>query len=242
MFADLRGWLLRVLRVPPEPALPPGSGEVRVFRASSSYYWYKVALWGLAQVAAFVGLLVAATFASSVAFGPPAVRTLFRAAEIGAWLFFFAQLPITFALLRLDFDMRWYILTDRSLRIREGILSVNEKTLTFANIQQIKVKQNPLQRLLKIADVQVRTAGGSGDDASGSGGSGGMNEATFSGVDNSESIRRAVLERVRLHRDAGLGDPDDGPTFAPVRESPGTLAAARELHAEVRALRGALEP
>ena len=246
MLADFRNGLLRLLRVPAEPALPPGAGDVRIFRASARYYWYKVALWGLAQAGVLAGLITTVVFVGSVASVPglPSyAATLIRITEVGAWIFFIVQIPITFALLRLDFDMRWYVLTDRSLRIREGILSVNEKTMTFANIQQINVKQNPLQRLLKIADVQVRSAGGSAGESGGSGGSGGMNEASFSGVDNPESIRQAVLERVRLHRDAGLGDPDDhAPRAAPVRSSPGALDAARGLHGEIRALRRALEP
>ena len=35
----MRDWLYRVLKVPPEPALPPGSREsVQVFRAAENYY------------------------------------------------------------------------------------------------------------------------------------------------------------------------------------------------------------
>ena len=54
-------------------------------------------------------------------------------------------LPLTFALVRLDYELRWYIVTDRSLRIREGVTSLRESTMTFANIQHIAVRQGPLQ-------------------------------------------------------------------------------------------------
>src|SRR4029077_20010196 len=64
------------------------------------------------------------------------------------------------AVLRLDFDKRWYVVTDRSLRVREGVLRVSEMTVTFANIQNISVSQGPIQRALGIADLRVDTAGG----------------------------------------------------------------------------------
>ena len=133
---------------------------------------------------------------------------------------------------------------DRSLRIREGILTVREKTMTFANIQQTSIRQNPLQRLLGIQDVQVRTAGGGGGSTGSRHGHGevgeAMHEAYFRGVDNAEEIRTAILERVRLHRDSGLGDPDEPePDLAPAAVSP-PVAAAHELLAEIRALRSTL--
>jgi len=134
--------------------------------------------------------------------------------------------------------MRWYVLSDRSLRIREGIVSLREKTMTFANIQQIAVRQNPLQRLLGIADVQVKTAGGggSGSESHGSGLGESMHEAWFRGVDNADAIRGAIRERVKRHRDAGLGDPDDVSVARP--DSLGeAVEAARDLQLEVRALR-----
>ena len=47
----------------------------------------------------------------------------------------------SFAVLRLDYEKRWYIVTDRSLRIREGVLNVREMTVMFANIQNVSVMQ-----------------------------------------------------------------------------------------------------
>ena len=77
---------------------------------------------------------------------------------LGAYLL---QLPLTYAVRRLDFEMRWYVVTDRSLRIRTGVWSVQESTMSFANLQQVEVSQGPLQRLLGLADVKVQSAGGS---------------------------------------------------------------------------------
>jgi membrane protein YdbS with pleckstrin-like domain len=233
----LKGWLLRVLRVPAEPTAPEGGRVIRVFRAAPGYLRLKLALWALQQLATVAGLVFGLLIVSRLLgeVEHPWVRAVLLAVEAFAWVGFLAQLPFTLAVLWLDFDMRWYILSDRSLRIREGILSVREKTLTFANIQQISIRQNPLQRALGIADVQVSTAGGGSSHGEKGGVGESMHEAFFRGVDNAEEIRAAIRERVRLHRDSGLGDPDE-----PQAPAPGALAAAVELRDEMRALRRAL--
>jgi uncharacterized membrane protein YdbT with pleckstrin-like domain len=236
-----RRWLLRILRVPPEPAVPFGAATLRVFRAAPAYFRYRLVLWMIAQVGALVGLIFGLVLLQQVqaAITNPLATFGLRAAEVFAWITFLVQIPFSLAALRLDFDMRWYILADRSLRIREGIFSLREKTMTFANIQQVTIRQNPLQRLLGISDVQVRSAGG------GSSASGGktahvgeaMHEAYFRGVDNADEIRTAVRERVRrLHDEAPtqLEPLTDGSTASP-RTHP-VLLAARELRSEIGAL------
>lgn len=156
---------------------------------------------------------------------------------------FVLQLPFTFAAVRLDFEQHWYIVTDRSLRIRTGLVRLQESTMSFANLQQVEVRQGPLQRLLGIADVQVRSAGGGGD--TGHKGSPGdtMHQGIFHGVDNAHEIRDLILNRLRRFRAAGLGDPDDH-SAAPVISAPAgdALTAARELLAEARQLRATLAP
>ena len=66
-----------------------------------------------------------------------------------------------------------------------------------------------------------------------------MHEAYFRGVGNAGEIRSAIKERVRLHRDTGLGNPDEPAAPAPAA-LPGASAAAMELRDEIRALRRAL--
>jgi len=251
MFERLRGLLLRLLRVPAEPTPPQGARDVRVFRASERYYRYKLLRWALSQAATLFGLIAGIMALRAAPWVPRHLLALETIAVVG----FVLQLPFTYAALRLDFELRWYIVTDRSLRIREGLETIREQTMTFANIQNIKVRQGPLQRLLGIADVEVRSAGGGAK----TGGSSGqdkrdMHVGLFRGVDNADAIRAAVLDRIRRYRDAGLGDPDDVPPTAhatltaPAASAPaGTLAAApalldaaRELAAEARAVREAL--
>jgi membrane protein YdbS with pleckstrin-like domain len=153
--------------------------------------------------------------------------------------FFLIQMPFALAAARLDYEMRWYMVTDRSMRLREGIFKVREMTLTFANVQNITIRQGPLQRLLGIADVVVRTAGGGGSDASGDH-TEEKKDATHTGVlravDNAESVRDMILDRLRRLRDAGLGDPDDRQAVA----HPGILDAARELRSAIAGLKGQL--
>jgi membrane protein YdbS with pleckstrin-like domain len=248
MFDALKRLVLRLLRVPAEPRIPEGGRMIRVFRAGPAYFNYRLAIWALGQLGALAGLVGGLLFVTMVirAADAPTVAFVLRMAEAVAWGVYLVQLPFSFAVLRLDYEMRWYILSDRSLRIREGVWSVREKTLTFANIQNISIRQNPLQRILRLADVRVATAGGGGS-ASAQGPHGGvgesMHEAYFRGVDNAEEIRAVIAERVRLHRDAGLGDPDEpAPLPHAADADAGVLAAAVELRDEVRALRRSLAP
>lgn len=250
MFERVRGLLLGALRVPAEPTPPQGARDTRVFRASERYYRYKLVRWALSQAGTLIGLVTGIMTLRAV----PALPDLWLGLETAAVAGFQLQVPFTYAALRLDFELRWYIVTDRSLRIREGLGTIREQTMTFANIQNIRVRQGPLQRLLGIADVEVRSAGGGGK-TSGSGESRrDMHVGLFRGVDDADAIRTAVLDRIRRYRDAGLGDPDDEapeahtPLAAPAAASspdaiaagPSLLDAARELAAEARALREAL--
>ncbi len=172
------------------------------------------------------------------------VFPLLKLLEFGAILTFLAQIPLTYAMVRLDYELRWYMVTDRSLRIRTGLASVLESTMSFANVQQVVVTQGPIQRLLGIADVRVQSAGGGGDDTHGKGQGDSLHSGVFHGVDNAAEIRDLILERLRQFRATGLGDPDDAPA-APAADGaavPGSdaLTAARAMLAEARALRQAV--
>lgn len=262
----LRPFVLRWLRIPPEPAPPAGApGSLRVFRAGARYLQWRRGLWILRQVGtlagAAVGLILLRDFVhrapeefqSAGWWGLDASHLLALAEGIGL-LGLLLQMPFTYALLRLDYELRWYLVTDRSLRIREGLTRIREITLSFANLQQITVQQGPLQRLLGLADVVVTTAGGGG--AAGPGPEGATareltHTGVFRAVDNAEEIRDLMLERLRQFRDSGLGDPDDPASLVVAADRPSceageessrggadaVLQAAREVLSEARALR-----
>jgi nicotinamidase-related amidase/membrane protein YdbS with pleckstrin-like domain len=168
--------------------------------------------------------------------------------KLSGFAFYLAQIPFTYAVRRLDYELRWYIVTDRSLRIRTGLVRLQESTMSFANLQQVEVKQDPIQRLLGLADVHVQSAGGGGDRTHGRGEVGdSLHTGVFHSVENAAEIRDLILERLRQFRQTGLGDPDDHadhavvPAVPPPREelaaNADALAAARDVLAEARALR-----
>lgn len=249
MFEALRSLVLRWARTPAEPEPPAGDpGSIRVFRAGPAYFKYKLVGWGLGQLGALAALAVSLVVGIGFVgdwLGSGVAGAVLTALVGLAWLGILVQIPLTYAALRLDFEMRWYMLSDRSLRIREGVFTVREKTMTFANIQQISVKQGPLQRLLGIADIEVRTAGG----GSAPEGGGGMHQGYFRGVEDAESIRDTIHDRVRRYRAAGLGDPtpratasrpDGAQDGAPDGTLDDALDAAHEVLGAARALRSAL--
>lgn len=250
MIESLKTLVLRILRVPAEPTPPAGSREsVRTFRASRKFYYLMLIRWGLAQLATFTGLVIFLAIDFSANLGKASVPL--RIVETIALVSFLVQMPFTFLFVRFDYELRWYIVTDRSLRIRYGMLAVREMTMAFANIQQITLRQGPLQRLLGIADLEVRTAGGGGSQHAGvhggqeSGQSGHL--GFFRGVENAAEVRDLILARLRQWRDAGLGDPDEIRTTEAAE--PETLlsngdavAVAQSVLIEARALRAAICP
>jgi hypothetical protein len=275
-----RPWVLRVLRVPHDPHPPAGSPEsLRVFRAGKSYYRMRLFLWFLRQVGVLVAFAFGLIFIHAWVLDPPAflhkfgpfryaaenpeiirrwhVGTWILAAEVVGLVIALLQIPFTYAMVRMDYEYRWYLVTDRSLRIRSGLTNIRETTFSYANIQQIVVNQGPLQRFLGLADVVVTTAGGGGGHASAQNQPGQhvepLHQGVFHAVDNAEEIRDLITARLRLHRSAGLGEFGDAEdavstpaagssvTDEPLPGHPAlTLAAAHELLRETRALRDAL--
>lgn len=289
MFDRWSAWLLRLLRVPPQPDPPLGApGSVRIFRAGRNAYRLGIAIWAFNQCFAVVGLVFwfwvfggwhrlreannhepASRRAAVETPVPPRenadpsssnrrrssprdVAAKFSRAtpeSVFGWLYFLeglavagfvVQLPLTYALRRLEYEQRWYIVTDRSLRLRSGVWKVQEVTMSFANLQQITVSQDPIQRLLGLADVRVKSAGGAEQPGPHSRGEDTGHLGYFRSVDNAEEIRDLILARLRSFRESGLGDPDEARPAAmaavPATEAD-TLDAARAALSESKALR-----
>jgi uncharacterized membrane protein YdbT with pleckstrin-like domain len=250
LYEQIKAPLLRLLKVPPEPTPPAGAAaSIRVFRASPRFMWLNLAKWLLTSLAAITGIIIfllAGHFANT----PDRVEFVFKVIEIIGLITIVMGMPFSFFLVVLDYEMRWYIVTDRSLRLRHGVQRVREMTMTFANVQQITIQRGPIQQLFGIADLQVRSAGGGGlgGGAPGAHGDGqemldSMHVATFRGVEKPEEIRDLILARLKRLRDSGLGDPDEAAAAeVPAEEglaqiSSPVLAAAREALAEARRLR-----
>lgn len=257
MFETLRLLLCKLLRIPPEPSDPMGDvRSVRVFRASISYYHYKLLGWVISSLLGLLGAIAICAFFAFLMAGmtktgggiPIAAIELSIAAVfiVGGAIF---KAAVGFLLVRLDYEMRWYKLSDRSLRIREGVFTVKEMTMTFLNIQNIEISQGPIQRLFGISDLKVESAGGGAAMPSANGG---MQEASaphiacFRGVDNPKEIMELMRARLKEVQDAGLGHPEDEHAAqAEPSAQPHDTGARREILertlSEAKALRAALE-
>jgi membrane protein YdbS with pleckstrin-like domain len=132
--------------------------------------------------------------------------TLLELFAIGGYL---VQFVVSGLLVRLQWEMRWYLVSDESLRLREGLWSLHEQTMTIANIQNLAVRRGPLQRLLGIGDLEVHTAGGGSGGQAESLKSAALHIGRFRDIDNPEALRDRIRRVLARHRDAGLGDPDD---------------------------------
>ena len=235
----------RLLRIPAAPELPPGDERsIRLFRAAPNYYLYLLVIWTIRTLVLLAVVLpteilpLIGTFTDSFERRLPA-NFHFRPPLLIIALII-AQRLFALALLRLDFEKRWYLVTDRSLRVREGVLKIREMTITFANIQNISISQGPIQRLLGIADLRVDTAGG-GAQTSEKEGKENLHGARFRGVNNGEEIRELINTRLRELKDSGLGDLEEIKLAPASSRSTAAIAGPlRDILAEVTAMRQTL--
>ena len=232
MYTLFKGVLLRVMRAPLDPPEPPAGSPAStdVFRASPRFLTAQLVVLGSAALVVLGPLLLG--FVLAVAADKRAGASVLAIACTLTLLLFL----LTYFMVRLDYDMRYYIVTDRSLRIRQGALVIQESTYTFANVQNLNIVQGPIDRLLGVASVRIETAGGGA--ASGKQQIGSFHHGVIAGIENAEEVRDRILELLRAYRDAGLGDE---PARAGSKAFP-ELAGLRlvEIRDELRALRESL--
>ena len=138
----------------------------------------------------------------------------------------FCVAAIGYLAIHLRYDTTWYVFSDRSMRLRRGIWIIRESTITFENVQNVKVTQGPLQRYFGIANVVVETAGGGGQSESGAALS--MHAGLIEGVAEASQIRDSIMHQVRKHGTTGLGDEADEPSHLSIW-SPRHLAVLKEI-------------
>jgi membrane protein YdbS with pleckstrin-like domain len=245
IYEQIKGELLTLLKAPRQPPDPPaGSREsVQVFRAAPNFLRYQVVVWGAGFA---LGILAELIF---IAVGHGHEKLGWAELTLGyiALVATVVGSVVKYFLIRIDYDMRYYVVTDRSLRIRQGALLIDESTFTFANVQNLKIHQGPIERLLGLSNLVVETAGGAG----GGGKEGRENpfrrghEGRLRGVANAREVRDQILRLLKRYRDAGLGDPEDRRRAAPVSPpagglSPQALTRLREVRDELRRLRQAV--
>ena len=228
--------LVRWFRVPGgPPTLPVRPGErLERFKPAEAFLRYLLLFFWIGLVVIDLVFLVIwlASFAVSV------------------WLWL-ALLPVflvvailpdvvVYVAIHLRYDTTWYVLSDRSLRIRRGIWTITETTITFENVQDVKIDQGPIQRVYGISDVIVQTAGGGGGSSE-HGTRATTHVGRIEGVADAARIRDLIMNRVRRSRTAGLGDEHDPtparPATHPARWTPSHLEALREIRAALSEFR-----
>jgi uncharacterized membrane protein YdbT with pleckstrin-like domain len=249
MYNAFRNFCERALRIPPAPSSPPGDeASARVFRAAPRYFQYRLVIWALITAISIVlaaAIMVGPNIATHVAAAkrhiPMFVSLLVSALSLLALLIVLLWRAFALAVLRLDYEKRWYVVTDRSLRIREGVVFIREMTITFANVQNLSISQGPIQRALGLSDLIVETAGG-GSVQGRQQMHGNLHTVCFRGIDNAAEVKELIQHRLRALRDSGLGHHEEQPVVAPINWlGERALSALRGVHEEARALRGAAE-
>jgi len=218
--------LVRWFKVPDRPpALPVPPGEaLDAFRPAEGFLRYLKLFFWIGTILIDAMILAAWT---AIAVASPTWGAILAVPALAL-----ALLPsiVVYIAIHLQYDTTWYVMTGRSLRIRRGIWTIHETTITFENVQNVEVNQGPVQRLFGIADVRVDTAGGGGR-ATGHEGQAASNthRGLIEGVSNAPEIRDLVLSRLRRSRSAGLGDEHPLETSVAHQWSPAHLAALREI-------------
>ena len=232
-------WLVKWMRVPEEPpTLPARAGQLhRSFQPSPGYlaylkwqFWVALGIAVVLLIGLWIVLMIAAPMWGIALTAP-------------IWGVLLIPSAISYIAMHLRYDTMWYVMTDRSLRIRHGIWSIHEVTITFENVQTVKVTQGPLQRWFGIGDVEVRTAGG-GMVAGAQGGAveGAGHHGVIAGVTHAAEIRDLILRQLRHSKTAGLGDELRPPEPRRAFEAHGVLkpAVGQQHLAVLREIRDAL--
>jgi membrane protein YdbS with pleckstrin-like domain len=226
--------LVQGFRVPAEPPTLPAMAResIRTYRPANGFlrylklqFWIVLTVIDVLLVALWIGLAIALPWVGLLV--TPLALAIIILPDI-----------VAYVAIHLRYDTTWYVISDRSLRIRRGIWVIHETTITFENIQNVTVDQGPLQRYFGIADVVVKTAGGGGSSAEEGAALMAGHHGLIEGIDNAVEIRDLIMERLRRSRAAGLGD--DRPERRRVTPrggfSPEQITVLREIRAAVNAL------
>jgi membrane protein YdbS with pleckstrin-like domain len=231
--------LVEFFRVPDEPpTLPVREGDfIHSFRPDEGFLRYLTCIFWIVLLATDIAL-TAGYITAAIALWlndlwwvallllPPAL-VIIIVPDIIAWI-----------AIHLRYHTTWYVMTERSLRIRRGIWVIRETTITFENVQNVKLQQGPLQRHFGIATLVVETAGAGAQH--GKNQTMTANQGIIEGVSNAPELRDRILKRVRASTSAGLGDEEESTQALGGRSSSPAAAWTAEHLAVLREVRDAL--
>jgi len=250
----------RVLKLPVgNPPLPHGDPtKVETWNPDEGYLKYRLLgffIGGIPAVLTGLGFMLAGVllFASPetlMSLSADLERDLGRAGPgglaflglcaVAIGLFVLGSMAFQYVVLHLELDMLRYTLTDQALRLRRGVVQVDEVTLSFANIQNVKFNQGPVQRYFGIGDLIVETAGGGGfvpqPGGAGAGAQAMNHQGLIKGISDPERLRDTIQARVRRFKGSGLGaEVEDAEAEVEVNEGADfTSPEAAELLREIR--------
>jgi membrane protein YdbS with pleckstrin-like domain len=180
------------------PHLPEGSTLVRELGPSENWlsYRYLAALFGLLNQ--FIGTGIAAV----------ALTTKMGKAGWALALLLFAiqAISVGFALVvvRVDYELRHYLVGDRSLRVVHGAWTREEATLSYANVQNIEVTQGPLERVFGFKSLMISTAGSDSNP-----GQDNSHVIQLVGLEDAEKVKQLIMGMLKNQKDSGLGEVDE---------------------------------
>lgn len=232
----------RLLRLPEgDPPLPEGDPDsVSVWKPSPGYLRYRLALFVFAGLPALLGFGAFLTAGAVSVFADGGVPAVVQGVMVAGLLLVGLRIlvGIVFGVvkIRLEMEMLRYVLTDQALRLRRGVTSIEEITLSFANIQNVKLSQDFTQRIFGISDLIVETAGGGGSAEVGG------HVGRIIGVGEAEALRDAINTRARAFKGSGLGrstrsaTPTASVAASGGLSSPEAVALLREITDDLRAI------
>src|SRR5688572_2537265 len=156
IYRGVWGVLVGLFRVPQQPpTLPVQPGEtLEAFQPAVGFLrLLKLKFWIVMAVVAVPILLGCVVLIA-------AEPTIGLIAVLPALLIVALPGMVGYIAIHLQYDTTWYVMTGRSLRIRRGIWVIHETTITFENVQDLKIHQGPVERFFGISNLLVETAGG----------------------------------------------------------------------------------
>lgn len=184
------------------PAVAPslGDAEARAFkpdlglvRYQKLWFWIVLTIFDGVLTIAFAAICIASPIAGVILFVPYLIVAI---------------LPdiIAYIAIHLRYDTTWYVLSSRAMRIRRGIWSIHETTITYENIQNVDVRQGPIERAFGISTLVVRTAGGGEVTDQGGAATAGAHVGLLQGIAEPKELRDQIMRKAAASRSAGLGD------------------------------------
>lgn len=159
--------IARMLAIPSEPPLPPGdhSEVVHVLRPEAGFLKYvsvrnALGYAGVLTVGFLIAWLEIVDEEGEGSASPSSEWIIGALAVYGVLLVVGLCCVLTAA--RVRAEVTWYILTERSVRIRTGAWKIRESTISLRNVQDVRVTQGPIQRCFGFSTLTIATAGAAG--------------------------------------------------------------------------------